>query len=77
MERHGGSIDHTMLIGGQTFFERQYAANPAQHFYQFGKWGNLAYCGAGAYPCSDRKRLSDGLEGDRKRVRTEKGSGLF
>jgi phytoene dehydrogenase-like protein len=47
----GGNLDHTMLVGGQTFFERQYSTDPEQHFYQFGKWPNLAYCGAGAYPC--------------------------
>ena len=47
----GGNLDHTMLVGGQTFFERQYSTDPEQHFYQFGKWDNLAYCGAGAYPC--------------------------
>jgi len=47
----GGNIDHTMLVGGQTFWERQFAEDPAQEFYRFGQWGNLAYCGAGAYPC--------------------------
>jgi phytoene dehydrogenase-like protein len=47
----GGNLDHTMLVGGQTFFERQFAAEPDRHFYQFGCWENLAYCGAGAYPC--------------------------
>jgi phytoene dehydrogenase-like protein len=47
----GGNIDHTMLVGGQTYFERQFSANPERHFYQFGRWPNLAYCGAGAYPC--------------------------
>jgi phytoene dehydrogenase-like protein len=47
----GGNLDHTMLVGGQTFFERQFAADPDRHFYQFGRWANLAYCGAGAYPC--------------------------
>jgi phytoene dehydrogenase-like protein len=47
----GGNIDHAMLVGGQTFFERQYSADPARDFYQFGRWPNLAYCGAGAYPC--------------------------
>ena len=47
----GGNIDHTMLVGGQTFFERQFARDPKQHFYRFGRWPNLAYCGAGAYPC--------------------------
>ena len=40
-----------MLVGGQTFFERQFAADPASHFYRFGRWPNLTYCGAGAYPC--------------------------
>ena len=47
----GGNIDHTMLVGGQTYFERQFSAEPDKHFYQFGRWPNLAYCGAGAYPC--------------------------
>jgi phytoene dehydrogenase-like protein len=47
----GGNIDHTMLIGGQTFADRQFAQDPEQHFYRFGHWANLSYCGAGAYPC--------------------------
>ena len=47
----GGNIDHTMLIGGQTFADRQFSQDPAQHFYRFGNWPNLSYCGAGAYPC--------------------------
>ena len=47
----GGNLDHTMLVGGQTFFERQFTTDPDRHFYQFGRWANLAYCGAGAYPC--------------------------
>jgi len=47
----GGNLDHTMLVGGQTFFERQFSADPARHFYQFGPWPNVSYCGAAAYPC--------------------------
>lgn len=47
----GGNLDHTMLVGGQTFFERQFSGEPDTHFYQFGGWPNLTYCGAGAYPC--------------------------
>jgi phytoene dehydrogenase-like protein len=47
----GGNLDHTMLVGGQTFSERRYATDPTNRFYQFGSWPNLAYCGAGAYPC--------------------------
>ena len=47
----GGNIDHTMLVGGQTFADRQFAADPTRHFFQLGRWANLAYCGAGAYPC--------------------------
>jgi phytoene dehydrogenase-like protein len=47
----GGNLDHTMLVGGQTFFDRQFAADPARDFYRFGAWPNVAYCGAGAYPC--------------------------
>ena len=47
----GGNLDHTELARGQTFFDRQFAADPGRRFYQFGPWPNLAYCGAGAYPC--------------------------
>jgi phytoene dehydrogenase-like protein len=47
----GGNLDHTMLVGGQTFFDRQFAADPERDFYRFGTWPNVAYCGAGAYPC--------------------------
>jgi phytoene dehydrogenase-like protein len=47
----GGNLDHTMLVGGQTCFERQFSDQPDTHFYQFGRWPHLAYCGAGAYPC--------------------------
>ena len=47
----GGNLDHTMLVGGQTFFERQFAADPERQFYGFGRWPNVSYCGAGAYPC--------------------------
>ena len=47
----GGNLDHTMLVGGQTFFDRQFSANPASHFYTFGDWPAISYCGAGAYPC--------------------------
>jgi phytoene dehydrogenase-like protein len=47
----GGNLDHTMLVGGQTFFDRQFSADPASHFYTFGDWPAISYCGAGAYPC--------------------------
>ncbi len=47
----GGNLDHTMLVGGQQFSDRQYAADPAHDFYRFGAWPNVSYCGAGAYPC--------------------------
>jgi phytoene dehydrogenase-like protein len=47
----GGNLDHTMLVGGQTFFDRQFSANPETRFYAFGQWPNVSYCGAGAYPC--------------------------
>lgn len=46
-----GNIDHTMLVGGQHFADRQYAQDPSADFYRFGRWPNLSYCGAGAYPC--------------------------
>ena len=47
----GGNLDHTELAPGQTFFDRQFSANPGKSFYQFGRWSNVAYCGAGSYPC--------------------------
>jgi phytoene dehydrogenase-like protein len=47
----GGNLDHTMLVGGQTFFDRQFSADPATRFYAFGGLPNVSYCGAGAYPC--------------------------
>ena len=47
----GGNLDHTMLVGGQTFFDRQFSADPETRFYAFGGWPNVSYCGAGSYPC--------------------------
>lgn len=47
----GGNLDHTMLVGGQTFFDRQFSAAPRTDFYRFGGMPNVWYCGAGAYPC--------------------------
>jgi phytoene dehydrogenase-like protein len=47
----GGNLDHTMLVGGQTFYDRQFSANPETRFYAFGGLPNVSYCGAGAYPC--------------------------
>jgi len=47
----GGNLDHTMLVGGQTFFDRNYADDPATDFYRFGKLGNVYMCGSGTYPC--------------------------
>jgi phytoene dehydrogenase-like protein len=47
----GGNLDHTMLVGGQTFHDRQFSADPETRFYAFGGLPNVWYCGAGAYPC--------------------------
>ena len=47
----GGNLDHTMLVGGQTFSDRQFSADPGTRFYAFGGLPNVSYCGAGAYPC--------------------------
>lgn len=47
----GGNLDHTMLVGGQTFFDRTYADDPATDFYRFGKLENVYLCGSGTYPC--------------------------
>lgn len=47
----GGNLDHTMLTGGQTFFDRTYADDPATNFYRFGSLENVYLCGSGTYPC--------------------------
>ena len=47
----GGNLDHTMLVGGQTYFDRQYSDNPSRGFYNFGDHENVYVCGAGTYPC--------------------------
>ena len=47
----GGNLDHTMLTGGQTYFDRNYADDPASSFYRFGSLDNAYLCGSGTYPC--------------------------
>ena len=47
----GGNLDHTMLTGGQTFFDRTYSDDPATNFYRFGNFDNVYLCGSGTYPC--------------------------
>jgi phytoene dehydrogenase-like protein len=47
----GGNLDHTMLVGGQTFADRQFSADAETRFYAFGRLPNVSYCGAGSYPC--------------------------
>ena len=47
----GGNLDHTMLIGGQTYFDRNYSDDPATSFYRFGSLDNVFLCGSGTYPC--------------------------
>jgi phytoene dehydrogenase-like protein len=47
----GGNLDHTMLTGGQTYFDRTYSDDPEKDFYRFGGLDNVYLCGAGTYPC--------------------------
>ena len=47
----GGNLDHTMLTGGQTYFDRNYSADPSANFYRFGDLENVYVCGSGTYPC--------------------------
>ena len=47
----GGNIDHTMLTGGQTYFDRNFSSDPKNHFYRFADKENVYLCGAGTYPC--------------------------
>jgi phytoene dehydrogenase-like protein len=46
-----GNIEHTMLVEGQSFFDRQYAADVRRRFYQFGEHENVSICGSSTYPC--------------------------
>jgi len=47
----GGNIEHTMLVEGQSFFDRQYAEDASRRFYQFGEYENVSICGSSTYPC--------------------------
>jgi phytoene dehydrogenase-like protein len=47
----GGNIEHTMLVAGQCYFDRNYAQDPHQRFYRFGKLENASLCGSSTYPC--------------------------
>jgi phytoene dehydrogenase-like protein len=47
----GGNLEHTMLVGGQSYFDRQYADDANRRFYQFGAFENVSICGASTYPC--------------------------
>jgi phytoene dehydrogenase-like protein len=47
----GGNIEHTMLVNGQCFADRNYAEDPKRRFYQFGEFENASICGSSTYPC--------------------------
>jgi phytoene dehydrogenase-like protein len=47
----GGHIEHTGLVAGQCYFDRNYADNPQQRFSQFGAFENVSICGSSTYPC--------------------------
>lgn len=47
----GGNLDHTMLTGGQTYFDRTFSDHPEESFYRFGSLENVYICGSGTYPC--------------------------
>jgi phytoene dehydrogenase-like protein len=47
----GGNIEHTMLVEGQSYFDRQYAEDAKRRFYQFGAHENISICGSSTYPC--------------------------
>ena len=47
----GGNIEHTMLVAGQSYFDRQYADDAKRRFYQFGAFENVSICGSSTYPC--------------------------
>ena len=41
----GGNIEHTMLVGGQCYDNRNYAQGSKRRFYQFGDLENVSICG--------------------------------
>jgi len=47
----GGNIEHTMLVEGQSYFDRQYVEDANRRFYQFGEFENVSICGSSTYPC--------------------------
>jgi phytoene dehydrogenase-like protein len=47
----GGNIEHTMLVEGQSYFDRQYAEDASRRFYQFGEYEKVSICGSSTYPC--------------------------
>ena len=47
----GGNLDHTMLVAGQTYFDRGYSSDPETTFYRLGGEDRVHVCGAGTYPC--------------------------
>ncbi len=38
-------------LGGQIYFDRQYADDAKRCFYQFGEFENVSICGSSTYPC--------------------------
>ncbi|MEE8212673.1 MAG: hypothetical protein V3T85_12215 [Acidiferrobacterales bacterium] len=47
----GGNIEHTMLVDGQCYFDRNCANDPNRRFYQFGAFEKVSICGSSTYPC--------------------------
>ncbi len=47
----GGNLEHTMLVDGQSYYDRQYADDANRRFYQFGAFENVSICGSSTYPC--------------------------
>lgn len=47
----GGNLDHTMLTGGQSFFDRNFSDDAENSFYRFGSLEDVYMCGSGTYPC--------------------------
>jgi len=41
----------TVLVEGQSYFDRQYAEDANRRFYQFGAFENVSICGSSTYPC--------------------------
>ncbi len=52
----GGNIEHTMLVDGQCYADRNYANDQNRRFHQLGTFENVSICGY-CVTCVDRRPI--------------------